>query len=194
MRKNSRKLLDKVPQHAKAVIVRKNIGTNSIKTKKHSSRKYTQPKDLTIYQGYDLLENMVLVRMFIQKKYKISLATLEVLLYLFPKNYFMHKDYFEMPKPMGFNRIKNLTDLNMIDIAVNGVTMVKSVFRLSTRARNIVIDFYQYLSGEKKIPEGGYQESPFHSEKPNMMTKMRMDLVTKLNNLEPSESKKSLFM
>jgi hypothetical protein len=187
------KLLEKTPKHAKEIIIEANISPTLRKSKKFHKRKYTHPQFLTVYQGYDFLENLVLVRKFIQKKYKIDIGTLETLLFLFPKNYFTHQDYFEMPKPKIFNRIKYLIDMDMICITVNGGSMKKSVFRLTTKARNVVINFYQYLSGEEKIPEGPYKTNPFYSEKPNTMGRMRMNLVSKLNKLEPSEEKKSLF-
>jgi hypothetical protein len=69
----------------------------------------------------------------------------------------------------------------------------KRIYCLNTIGRNIVVTFYEYLSGEKKIPE----DSKFNplANKSNLVKfdKKRMEMIKKLNKLEVSEHNKHLF-
>lgn len=158
------------------------------KTKK---KKYGKnPQFLARNEGYDMLENMLVVRRYVIKKYNISTHFLEILLYLYAKDYFTWRDYFEMPKYFTFNRLSKLEDMGMARICSKAKTRKESLFCLTPKARLIVTNFYQYLLGEKKIPITG---NPLSHSEATAIDKMRFDLIKKINKTEPSENKKSYF-
>lgn len=159
-------------------------------TKKNS--KYDKRKSLTIFHGYDLLENMLVVRHFVQRHYGITLMLLEILLYLAPKQYFSQQDLFEMPRDFRFNRIDFLLKEKHIAIASKGKNRGEHVYTLSTKSRNIVVKFYKLLSGEEKIPETP-RENPMAKNHGTAIDKIRMELVKKVNALQVSETKKALY-
>jgi len=150
--------------------------------------RYTKPQFLRVFAGYEFLENLLVIRPYIQKKYDIKLPFLELLLYLAPKSYFSYYDYFEMPKQFKYNRIQKLIDEGWISIFSNGKTKRETVYKLTKKSRTIIMDFYKLLAGEEQIPA---DKNPLL--KPTGIDKMRSDLIKKLNFKGPSETKKSLF-
>ena len=58
----------------------------------------------------------------------------------------------------------------------------------------IVIEFYEYLSGEKKIPEDKYKNPMAHPDKQIPFDRKKMELIKKLNKLEVPEHKRFLFL
>jgi hypothetical protein len=53
--------------------------------------KYSKTTFALVYQGYDMLENLIVVRQYIQRRYDIDI-TFEILLFLSPKQYYLPKE------------------------------------------------------------------------------------------------------
>ena len=70
---------------------------------KRPTKAAPKPKALPFFRGYDLLENMMVVRQYIQKKNNIDIGLLEILLYLAPKQYFTQADINKLRKA-GFKK------------------------------------------------------------------------------------------
>src|SRR5690606_4561381 len=115
--------------------------------------KYTRPKEINIFQGYDLLENMIVVRQYVQKKHNIDLGLLETLLYLNPRQYFTQADYAEMPKQFKYCSIKNIIATGYIATLQQGTDLGKNVYKVNRKGHEIVCEFYELLSGERKFME-----------------------------------------
>lgn len=144
-------------------------------------------------QGYDILENLFVVRHYVCKKNNISFRVLEMLLKLYPMNFFTYKDYYELPKHFQLVRADYLIKKGlMVEIKDKKSDRTDSIFKLSTKAGNLVRDFYKYLSGEKPIPE-----EPRHNhmaqKSASEIDKLRFKFIQKMNKTEPSDSKKQLF-
>jgi hypothetical protein len=153
-----------------------------------------KPKYVFCNQGYDFLENFFIVRHYVCTKNKISLRVLEMLLKLYPMNYFTYHDYYELPKNFQLVRADFLIKKGlMVEIKEKHKDRPESIFKLTTSAGAIVRDFYKYLSGEKPIPEErnkNYMARKDASE----IDKLRLEFIKKMNKTEPSDSKKELFM
>jgi hypothetical protein len=184
-RKNANKATNKVPLYTLELLHEMGIFVKA----KHEKK----PKYVFCNQGYDLLENLFVVRHYVCKTKKISLRILEILLKLYPMNYFTYKDYYELPKHFQLVRADYLIKAGlMVEIKEKQKDRTESIFKLSTKACNTVKDFYKYLSGEKQIPE---------EKRHNYMTrkdateidKLRFEFIKKMNRTEPSESKKELY-
>jgi|JI9StandDraft_1071089.scaffolds.fasta_scaffold01710_16 hypothetical protein len=184
-RKNANRTTNKVPLYTLELL--REMGIH-VKAQEKNKKKY-----IFCIQGYDFLENFFVVRHYVCEKNKISLRVLEMLLKLFPMNYFTYKDYYELPKNFQLIRPDYLINKGLMqEIKVNDQVRAESVFKLTTVAGNIVKDFYKYLSGEKKIPE---ERKYNHMADPKASTidKLRYEFIKKMNRTEPSETKKQTF-
>lgn len=149
-----------------------------------------QPKLLKIEESYDLFENLIAVRPYICKKYDIKWEIFESLLYLHPKNYFTIQDYNDMPKEFLPKRINGMIKMGLIRCCSKGKTQRDSLFTLSTHSKVAVANFYEYLFGEKKIPEMG---NVLNMQDATPMEKLRFDLIKKINKRPVSDTKKRFF-
>lgn len=116
------------------------------------NKKYTKRKFLRVYQEYNFLELLYPVRYYIQKKHNITINILEMLLFLQGRGFFSNSDYKEMPTQFKYSKIKKLIDLGHIEIAINNKHISKHVYTVSTKSRRIIEEFYELLSGERKLP------------------------------------------
>lgn len=162
--------------------------------KVHYSRNNPKHK-LTFHYGCDLLQYNIVVRPFIMKKYRLEhYLELDVLLYLFPIEYFTRADFKYLPTTKHHYSIQKLIDLNHIEMCVKGKNS-KDVFRLSMRAVNIVREYYAYLSGEKVLNENSYL-NPFKAKKQTEQNMLREKIMLKLKKQverNPERFKKYTF-
>lgn len=184
-RKNANRSTNKIPLYTLELLQEMGI---QVKEKQQEKKKY-----IYCNSGYDLLENLFIVRHYVCNKHKLTLRVLEILLKLYPMSYFTHQDYYELPKNFQLVRADYLIKRGfMQEIKEKNKNRTESIFKLSTKAGNIVKDFYKYLSGEKPIPEErrhNYMISPKATE----IDKLRFEFIKKMNKTEPSETKKQLF-
>lgn len=155
--------------------------------------KYSKSQYAQIYKGYDFLENLLPVRTYIQKHYGIDFATLELLLKLMGMKVFTRAEYSEAPKDFGFMRFNTFLDLGYVNIVSDHYDVEKRLFTLSTRGKNIVTNFYMYLSGEKKIPEDAVNNPMANSKKQVAYDKKKLEMIKKMNALPMPEHFKRLI-
>lgn len=156
--------------------------------------KYSKAKHLAIFKGYDLLENMIVVRQYVQKRYDIDLGLLEILLYLVPKQYFTQLDYREMPKQFRYCLLKNLIETGYVSILQEGRNASYHLYKINRKGHEIVTCFYETLSGERTISENRYDLNPLLKKKEtSAFDKKRMDLISKINQLPAPEAKKGFY-
>jgi len=187
-----KKAKDLVSKEAMEIIKAKRCRLRLDKQSRAKKPKYTKIKELYVFQGYDLLENMIVVRQYVQKKHNIDLGLLEVLLYLNPKQYFTQADYADMPKQFKYQSIKNLIATGFVATLQHGTDLGKNVYKVNRKGHEIVCEFYELLSGEKKFQENS--NNPMSKKKNrSAFDKKRMDLIKKINLLPAPESKKGLY-
>jgi hypothetical protein len=181
-------LYNNIAENAKNILVKKKV----ILEKNRKKVKYSKTLYLVVREGYDICENLMLVRAYILKEYDVDLRLLEIFLYLGPKNYFTQQDFFDMPKPFTYNRVSTMLKKGHIIIVQKGKNRGQHIYQLSVQARTVVRKFYELLSGESKFPED-YKKNPMAKVKVNAFDKIKMDIMRKVNQLEPSETKKGLY-
>jgi len=185
-------LADGLPKHAKALIKKKKI-TLSVQSQRRRGKKprYQKGSHIKIHDDCDLLENFMMVRAYIQHKYKLSLSDIEMLLYLFPKRLFTYQDYLEMPKSTSFKTLKNmLADGYMRKIGKGPRNEV--LYTYTPLVARIVRSFYECLSGEQPVPADGIRMMSMRNASP--IDKMKASLIKKINAQGPSENKKKYYM
>jgi hypothetical protein len=171
----------------------KNIKLSYNRKGKSKEAKYSKSHHLFFFKGYDLLENLIVVRPYIQKKFNIDLGMLELLLYLSSKQFFTQADYAEMPKQFKYRSIKNLLKTGFVGIVQNGENLGKHLYKVNRTGLEITRHFYEILSGEKKINETQYSNPLTRKKTRTPFDKKKMDLITKINQLPAPESKKGFY-
>lgn len=190
--KSNNVIAENVPKGAINFIKKNNVKVN-IKNRGGGSKvKYSKPQYLNIHQGYDFLENLIVVRKYIQKKHNINFALLEMLLYLGPKNVFTFDDYRLMSKEFRYNRIQNILDSGYVKIIFEGKNKTKHLYGMTATGKNIVGQFYELLSGERRIPEYS-QQNPMAVKKAIAYDKIKMDMIKRINQMDVKDHMKSLF-
>lgn len=192
MRKTFEEKFSDIPENALKIITNNNTLLKERNYALDKNTKYSKKKFLSVYRGYDFLENLSIAREYIRKRYDVDLKLLEVFLYLGPKNYFTKKDYYEMPKNFRYNRISTMLKFGHIVIVQEGKDIREHIFQLSVPARNVIRKFYELLSGEMKFPEIK-RYNPLADKNAIAYDKIKMNIMRKVNKLEPSENKKKLF-
>lgn len=191
-RKSNPIFLDRLPEGAQELILKKKLVLNKNTNGTAKIDKYTKQRFIQFYEGYDFLQNLIVVRAYIQKRYKIDYHMFELLLYLFPLQYFTREDYKLIPRQFRYKNVQHLQNLGYVSIAISGENRDKHLYTLSRSASEIVKHTYHCLSGEKKIPEI-YQRNPMARKTANTYEKKRMELIKVLNQQEVPETKKLLF-
>jgi len=138
---------ERVSERTKQLLSDANYNTRAKKIK-HKHYK----KDALMNMDYNLLENQYVVRRFVEKKFKLSLRDLEILLYLYPKGYFSLKDYKMFPLSYTHRQITSVISKGFVKIFHEGENKAKHVYTLSKSAKHMVVSYYKYLSGELQVP------------------------------------------
>lgn len=179
--------LDRLPENAKELIIK-----NKVKIRKSTeeiSSKYLKEIFLKYFDGFDFLENLHVVRNFLQKKYDIDFYTVEVLLYLYPKNFFTLADYNNHFRPYQIKKIDYLIKKGLIKNSSKKTAKNYSLFTLTTDGKELVQDFYKYLSGEKTLPVTPDKNKMALPES-NGPDKKRIRMIKNLQKLPVPETKK----
>ncbi len=184
-----KEILESIPLKAKEII--KKNKTQLIEDNFNGCDKpeYTKLQFKRIFRGYDFLENMAFARTYIMKKYKLKhFALLEVLLFITPKNLFSFEDFKDIQRiRFDYRKIDSLLQLGFVSVVNNGKNKAHHLYAPTQLARKIVQEFYEILSGEKKIPTELLSNSSVASDR------WKTDIIKKLNKKEASESKKQIW-
>ncbi|MDT0554044.1 hypothetical protein [Urechidicola vernalis] len=119
--------------------------------KRSKSKKYK--KELIVEVNYNYLQYLGVVRIYLQNKYNLKFEDIELLLYLYPINYFTRKDIRRFPCSWGYKRLNRLIQEDYIVKLSSVPARTRGcVFMLSIKAKNLVRNYHELLSGEKSIP------------------------------------------
>ena len=141
--------------------------------------------------GYDLMRYSIVVRPFIVKLYKLeSDLLLDILVYLFPIQYFTNKDYKLLPLYNTKFNLKQMVFKGYVDCAVEQSNFGSKVYCLSEKSIKVVVDYYKYMSGEKRIGKAS-SVNPFKDPEATRMDIKREKLMQSLK--ERFESQPHLF-
>lgn len=154
--------------------------------------KYSKQLHVKYFEGYDLLENLLVARPYIQKKHGIDLGLFELLLCLYGKKYFTQKDYAELPKQFKYRSVKNLLNTGFVVVVQNGENLGKHIYKLNSVGANIIKEFYEVLSGEKQYSEK-YNNPLARKKTRTAFDKRKMELIMKINRDPAPEKKKPLY-
>lgn len=155
--------------------------------------KYSKARFIQVYKGYDMLGDLFAVRTFIQKQYDINTYLFEILLKLMALRVFTRAEYREIPKSFKYSKFNNILDTGLVNMVMDHWDTERRLFALNTKGKNIMINFYKYLSGEKRIPETARYNVMANSKKQVAYDKKKLELIKRMNKLPIPEHKKFLF-
>ena len=175
--------------------VREILAKEKIVINKKPKKRITQKdKYRQVFESanYDILEHLHIVRHYFAKVKKVNLDELELLLALYPKQFFTQSEYKFICKQYTYNRIKKFIDMGYIVLFSKDKNKMHGVYCLSVPAKHIVQDFYMCLSGEKKMSED-YTINPIFSKKQSTTDRKKAYIIQTINKMAVPESKKALF-
>ncbi|MEX0313423.1 MAG: hypothetical protein AB3N18_04535 [Allomuricauda sp.] len=161
--------------------------------------KYSRKKKkilLAFKEGHDLLQYSIVVKPYIKKKFRIEKdVELDIILYLYPIQFFTVKDYNYMPlREMGYT-VPVMIDKNYLRVFIDPKGSAK-VLTLTEHAIKIVRAYYSYLSGEKTVSNNKFT-NPFLNEEAGKIDKQRNRLMEKLKtqtNTQANKFRRDLFL
>lgn len=159
-----------------------------------NTNKYSKERFFNVYQAYDMLGELKLVRMYIQSKYEIDWNTLEILLQLMAWKVFTVPMFRSVPKSdktlYSWKYFKNLGYTNLV---MEANKWDKQLHSLNAKGNHIIKEFYECLSGEKPIPETSKHNPIFKVRNRNVTDNMRVKLIKEFNKLEKPSYFKHLY-
>jgi hypothetical protein len=101
------------------------------------------------------MQYMGVVRHYIQRKHNLVFRELELLLYLYPVQFWSKKDYSTFPHTFSTRTVKTLFRKGLCEPIFDNIALNsdKQCYRLSKYAKRIVAAFYDHLHLQKTIPE-----------------------------------------
>lgn len=173
-----KKSYDCLPEQAKWI-----MHENHMKFHERKPLKIKEPK---IYTGVNHLKNLGLARRFICSKYSISIEMLEILLFIYPYNYFTKKDYDKIANTYFGCRLHYLKKKGLVKVMYAKKTLkappgqkkqLADIYTLSKVSKNAVVHFHKIISGER---EPSSYKSAMYSKDPDK-NKLIKDLLGELN-------------
>ena len=142
-----------------------------------------KPKHKMYFEkGYDILQYNIVVREYILRRYQIKKdIELDILLYLFPFHFFTREDFMVLPtRSRGYN-MKKMVNLGFIKIYIKKASNDKAghIYALTKQSKEIVRNYYKYLSGEKTLKPDNYK-NPFRGADTKKIDRDREALMFKL--------------
>lgn len=159
----------------------------------NEKEKYSKERFVYVSKGYDFLENIAAVRVFVQKKYDVNWNTLELLLKLMGYKVFTRLMFSQTPRNFTDSRWNSFKEKGLVNVVADHEDVEKVLYSLNTKGRKIVISFYEYLSGEKKIPEDAKNNPLADSDRQVAYDKRKLELIKQMNKLEVPEHIKFLY-
>jgi hypothetical protein len=129
----------------------------------------------------DYLKYWRVIRYYVKKKYDISQAELEMLLFLRSEKYFSKDNFDEFDELLSWdkNRFEKLRKEGWIDSFRKKEGKRRAIYQLSYKAQRMITSLYKKLEGEE-IPESK-SSNPLFLEGANYTDKVYRNYIKKLN-------------
>lgn len=129
----------------------------------------------------DYLKYWRVIRYYVKKKYNISQAELEMLLFLRSEKYFSKDNFDEFDELLSWdkNRFEKLRKEGWIDSFRKKEGKRRAIYQLSYKAQRMITSLYKKLEGEE-LPESK-SSNPLFLEGANYTDKVYRNFIKKLN-------------
>lgn len=139
---------------------------------------------------YSAVQYLGIVRHHIQRNFDLTLAELELLLFLYPYGYFSKADYDIFPHRYNTRTIDPLIKKGRICLVRKkyAPTSRKQIFCLSRSSKKIIKTFYECLYGDFTVTENP-QLSVLFKSKASPRDQMKAKAIAKLNDIIRGDGK-----
>ena len=129
----------------------------------------------------DYLKYWRVIRYYVKKKYDITQAELEMLLFLRSEKYFSKDNFDEFDELLSWdkNRFEKLRKEGWIDSFRKKEGKRRAIYQLSYKAQRMITSLYKKLEGEE-LPESK-SSNPLFLEGANYTDKVYRNYIKKLN-------------
>lgn len=181
-------LLENVPKGAKGRVLKDKTKFSEDFYKGNEKVEYSRLQFTRIYRGYDFMENWMFVRAYIKIEYGIDYRLLDQLLYLTPKNIFTLQDFWELGSlAYSYKRIDFLLKEGYVAVAAKGTNKQEHIYTATAKARRIIQEVHEMLSGEVPIPNNLLKRSPYKTDK------TKATIIDRINKKEKPKTVKELW-
>ena len=99
----------------------------------------------------DYLKHLRLVRRYYMLKYKLKLADLEMLLFLYSENRFPKKTFLDFQQTMRWekNRLERYIEEGWVSVFREKVKGRKAIYQLTQKSKKIISLIYNHLEGQE---------------------------------------------
>lgn len=142
-------------------------------------------RDKHIYEKrakkHDFLKYWRPVKYYIKRKYNLSQAELEMILYLYDADVFTKEEFNEFASMLAWdkNRFKSMMDRGLIRKWRDGQRKVAHLYELTQQAKLICNQTYKKLLQEEHISEDPYQNDMM--KKKSYTDKVYSNIIKKMN-------------
>ncbi len=161
-------VIDTIGEDTREHVRRSKVAIKVKRTPDSNQTEYSKRNEIVnmyFHMGYDLLQYNIAAKPYIMKKYSLKKEIeLDIILYLFPIQYFTHADFKLLPLNNTGYSFKKLREMNMIVEVIQGKKHYASkVYSVSEKHKKAVIEYYKILSGQK-TPGKTDASNPFKSK------------------------------
>jgi len=130
---------------------------------------------------HDYLKYWKVVRYYIKRKYGLSQADLDIILFLYSEDYFSKDKFNDFDKLLTWdkNRFDSLRKDGWITVFRKNVGNKKGLYELSYKAKRVANSVYKKLNGEE-IPSSR-RGNPMYERNVGFSDKVHRNFITKLN-------------
>lgn len=130
----------------------------------------------------DYLKYWKVIRQFYKVKHGLSQAELDVLLFLFSEGYFDRDRFADFDSLLAWDkdRFNKMLNDGWIEVFRKRMNGKKSLYQISDKGRNIVMDIYRKLNGEE-IPTS-LSQNPMFQKNVSYSDKVYRNMVRDMNN------------
>lgn len=130
----------------------------------------------------DYLKYWKVIRQYYKVKHGLSQAELDVLLFLFSEGYFDRDRFADFDSLLAWDkdRFNKMLNDGWIEVFRKRMNGKKSLYQISDKGRNIVMDIYRKLNGEE-IPTS-LSQNPMFQKNVSYSDKVYRNMVRDMNN------------
>jgi len=129
----------------------------------------------------DYLKYWKVIREFTKRKYNISQADLDMLLFLYSEEYFCYDDFIRFNKLLTWNkkRFHNLINEKWIEVFRVKEDRRKAMYTVTYKCRRVIGEMYNKLEG-KEIPSTG-ENNPMFLKNRSHRDMLYANYISKIN-------------
>jgi len=140
----------------------------------------------------DYLKYFKVVRTYFRYKYDLSLAELDMMLFLFSEKRFNKRKFEEYRIVIGWHHqmLKNLIKKGYVEEFRKGGGKYETLYQMSFKGKSVIRNFYNTLEG-KEIPTSVEANPIFQERKPKAVERYRLAIIVMNREIRELRSRRA---